>query len=171
MNDWIGKRPRVLIADDDTALCKLMSAALGEVGLTVAAVADGKSAIREFDQTHPALVMLDVEMPGLDGFEVCREIRRRPEGRDVPVVMVTGREDIEAINLAYDAGATDFIAKPINWPLIAHRVRYILRGAENVRARAASESKNRALLEVIPDRIFMLSSDGTVRDRSSRGGR
>jgi len=157
------KRPQVLIADDDISVRKLMQAALWEAGFSVTGVADGDSAINAFEKMHPDLVLLDVEMPGLNGFEVCREIRSRENGRDVPVVMVTGREDIQSVNFAYDAGATDFIVKPINWPLISHRVRYILRGAENVQARAASENKNRALLEAIPDRIFILSSEGTVR--------
>jgi len=157
------KRPQVLLADDDISVRKLMQAALWEAGFSVTGVADGDSAINAFEKMHPDLVLLDVEMPGLNGFEVCREIRSRENGRDVPVVMVTGREDIQSVNFAYDAGATDFIVKPINWPLISHRVRYILRGAENVQARAASENKNRALLEAIPDRIFILSSEGTVR--------
>jgi diguanylate cyclase len=76
-----------------------------------------------------AIVLLDVDMPGMDGFSVCKRLRAEPRLATVPIVMVTGHEDSAAISLAFQAGATDFISKPVNWALLPHRLKYILRNA------------------------------------------
>ncbi len=75
------------------------------------------------------LVILDVQMRGMDGYEACRRIRSLPGGANVPVIMLTGLDDAGSIERAYEAGATDFIAKPFQWPLLTQRVRYALRAA------------------------------------------
>jgi len=76
-----------------------------------------------------AIVLLDVDMPGMDGYSVCRRLRAERRYATVPIVMVTGHEDSEAISRAFDAGATDFVSKPVNWVLLPHRIAYILRNA------------------------------------------
>ena len=139
----------VLIADDDPTIRKVMRAALERDGFRVVVVGDGIGAVRAFVEQPPALVLLDVEMPAMDGFTACAKIRELPAGKSVPIVMVTGREDIEAVNEAYKAGATDFIAKPINWPIFGHRVRYILRASADYQRLRKSEAKNDALLQAI----------------------
>jgi signal transduction histidine kinase len=75
------------------------------------------------------MVLLDVMMPEMDGFTTCHRLRRLPGGEHIPVLMATGLDDITSINRAYEAGATDFITKPITWPLLSHRVRYMLRAS------------------------------------------
>nr|MDJ0928582.1 diguanylate cyclase [Gammaproteobacteria bacterium] len=162
--------PLVLIAEDDPAIRGLIATTLEGAGCIVAAAADGAAALKEFQRKTPDLVLLDVEMPGMNGFDVCEAIRKHPAGRNLPVVMVTGLEDTDSINRAYDYGATEFIGKPINWPLLVHRIRYILRGAETTMALAESEAENRALLEAIPDQIFVLDTAGRIeRHRSGLG--
>ncbi len=99
-------------------------------------------------------------MPGLDGYAVCRQIRQQRRYAALPIVMVTGRDDKIAINLAFEAGATDFISKPVSWPLLPHRLEYILRNAASVRELADRESKVRTLLEAIPDALWVVSSTG-----------
>ncbi len=163
MNPIKEPQPTVLVADDDDAMRLLITTALRQADFSVVTVGDGTSAIDSFINRRPDLILLDVEMPGINGYQACQEIRQRPRGHNVPIVMVTGLEDTGSVNRAYEAGATDFITKPINWPLFGHRLRYILRAAKNVQALAASESKNRALLEAIPDRIFVVRHDGTVQ--------
>jgi diguanylate cyclase (GGDEF)-like protein len=101
------------------------------------------------------IVLLDVEMPGMDGFDVCRRIRA-VKRMSLPVVMVTGRDDKTAINRAFDAGATDFVAKPVNWSLLPHRLAYIVRNADR-------EAKVLTLLEAIPDALWVLSPGGELR--------
>ena len=120
---------RLLIIDDD-ALTRLLAAeALRESGFTVFEADCGDDGLRLFGSVNPDLVLLDVMMPGIDGFEVCRRLREEPRGHRLPIIMLTGLEDTRSIERAYDEGATDFISKPINWTLLRHRVRYALRSA------------------------------------------
>lgn len=122
---------RVLVADDDLSARLLMQAALVKSGCTVVLAEDGEQALSKFATTPCDVVMLDVEMPGLDGYETCRRLRQSI-GAELPIVMVTGMEDLASVERAFDVGATDFIAKPINWGLLGHRVRYLNRGYENL---------------------------------------
>jgi diguanylate cyclase len=122
-------RTRILVADDDRLLREIATAMLENAGFAAEAVAGGEAAVAACAAGMPELVLLDVEMPDGNGYQACSRIRALPGGREVPIVMVTGCDDAASINLAYDAGATDFVVKPINWPLLAHRIRYVLRGA------------------------------------------
>lgn len=134
-------QPRVLIADDDLSQRTLLAAALEPAGFEVIEAADGVEALARFKECQPALVILDVEMPGATGFEVCQQLRADPANQQMPIVMATGSEDTASINAAYEAGATDFISKPINWDLIGHRMKYVLRNASTAQALAASEAR------------------------------
>jgi DNA-binding response OmpR family regulator len=126
-------RPRVLIVDDDPVMRMLEQETLAQFDFEVGVAADGEEAIELLAGPPPALVLLDVEMPGVDAFAVCRHIRQRRDMSEVPVIMVTGMDDMESANQAYESGASDFISKPINWPLLGHRARYVLRSAQEAR--------------------------------------
>lgn len=123
----------VLVADDDVATRFVISSTLKHEGFSVIEAASGRAAIDAFNQSHPDVILMDVEMPGTNGYQACEIIRRTEGGADVPIVMVTGHDDPQSIDRAFGAGATDFISKPINWSLIGHRLRYILRGAAHVK--------------------------------------
>lgn len=153
-------KARVLIVDDESTARLLTRAALEQAGFSVTEAEDGDRAFAAFDEAHPDLVLLDVDMPGTDGYTVCQMLRHRPEARYVPIVMVTGRDDLTSINRAFEAGATDFVVKPINWGLLGHRVRYILRSGDAVRELAAGEEKFRLITENISDFIAMLDHEG-----------
>jgi diguanylate cyclase (GGDEF)-like protein len=153
---------RILVADDDGMLRDIATAMLENAGFAVETVGSGAAALAACLRQMPQLVLLDVEMPDGNGYQACSNIRALPGGADVPIVMVTGFDDPTSIRLAYDAGATDFVVKPINWPLLAHRVRYVLRGARTVEALRFSEQKNSALLKVIPDGIFLVDAAGLI---------
>ena len=124
----------VLIVDDDPVVQTLMRAALEEDGFTVIEAEDGLSASRLCADKLPSLLIVDVVMPNMDGFELCRVLRQQPETQHVPILMATGLEDRESVIRAYDAGATDFIPKPINWQILIQRVHYMLRGARTLEA-------------------------------------
>jgi len=158
------KKEVVVIADDDPTIRKVMKAALEKGGFEVADVDNGAMACAAFAQHNPSIVLLDVEMPVQDGFSACAQIRRLPGGEAVPIVMVTGRDDIEAVDQAYKAGATDFIAKPINWPIFGHRVQYILRASHDYQNMRRSEAKNEVLLNAMPDTFVVLAPDDEVAD-------
>ena len=153
---------RVLIVDDDPTMRLLTAATLEAAGFEVIEASDGDAGLRCFAEQQPDLVLLDVEMPGIDGFEVCRRLRQVADAALLPIVMVTGRDDLASISLAYEAGATDFLAKPINWPMLGHRVRYVLRGALTLRALDAAQARNAAMLQAIPDHLLTLAGDGRV---------
>jgi len=124
----------VLVVDDDPIVRILAREALEKTGFTVMETDNGREALSVFKRQQPDIVLLDVLMPQIDGFEVCVSLRELAGGRHVPVVIMTALEDIESVNHAYQAGATDFITKPINWTLLEHRVRYILRASQTERA-------------------------------------
>mgnify|MGYP002150192645 FL=1 len=157
-------RPQALIVDDDLAARMLERETLEQSGFTVQEAADGESALDMLEALTPDLILLDVDMPGIDGFEVCRRIRQRWSPHDLPVIMVTGMDDLNSINLAYDVGANDFIPKPINWPVLGHRTRYVLRTAENARVLKELEEKQAAIVRAIPDMVFSVGRDGTFLD-------
>ncbi len=126
MNDC-GPRPVVLVADDDMALRLTVGSALQKSGFEVVEAEDGREAVEKFVETRPDLVLLDIMMPRLDGYSALQEMRQQPRRHQVPVVMITSLDDEESINQAYDAGATDFVTKPINYQILARRLQYLLR--------------------------------------------
>ncbi len=117
----------VLVVDDDRMIRLLARDALEPEGYTVLEASGGAEAIDVFERHRPDLVLLDITMPEIDGYSVCTEIRRRHPGDPTPIVMVTAKGDHESIDRAYEAGATDFVTKPVNAALLGHRVRYLLR--------------------------------------------
>ena len=125
---------RVLIADDDAILREIARAMLENSGFEVETAASGDAALKASATRLPDIALLDVEMQDGNGYQACRNIRALPGGADLPIVMVTGLDDSSSIDRAYEAGATDFVVKPINWALLAHRMRYVLRGARTIDA-------------------------------------
>lgn len=134
-------KPLILIVDDDDGARLLMSEALKQAGFSVFEAANGQQALDAFNQHEPDLVMLDVEMPDMDGFTVCTKIRSQYGEHNVPVLMVTGLDDTQSIHRAYEVGATDFLSKPINWSILPYRVRYIVRMGKIVEELRKSESR------------------------------
>ena len=124
----------ILLVDDDAVLRMMAGQALRRAGFKVDEAGSGEEALAKLASKEVDLVLLDVMMPGIDGFEVCRRLRQAEFGRDLSIVMLTGLDDSDSIEKAYQVGASDFIPKPINWNLLIHRVRYNLR-ANFIRSR------------------------------------
>ena len=123
------RAPLALVVDDDPVMRMLARAALEGSGWHVEEAENGRDALAAFQRLHPDVVLLDVMMPEMDGFTACAALRKLPEGEHVPVLIMTGLDDFNSITQAYDAGATDFLTKPLNGPLLPHRVRYIVRSS------------------------------------------
>lgn len=135
----------VLVVDDDPGARLLMGSALEVAGFRVVTAADGKSAMSQF-QAHPAdCVVLDVVMPGMNGFDVCRALRALPGSRHVPILMQTSLDDMESVQRAYNAGATDFSSKGINPMLLAERVKFLVRAKQTQDQLRESEARVRYL--------------------------
>jgi len=122
-------QPLAIIADDEETGRLLLAESAEQVGLTPLMFDNGTDALEAALLYGAAIVLLDVEMPGMDGYSICRRLRGDPRFTTTPIVMVTGHEDSAAITLAFDAGATDFMSKPVNWALLPRRLEYILRNA------------------------------------------
>ena len=152
---------QILVVDDDATTRILLRAALRQAGFAVTLAVDGEDALRQFSAQARDLVMLDVEMPGLSGNEVCARMRAQT-GELLPIVMVTGSDDVASIEKAYDSGATDFIAKPINPALVGHRVKYLLRSAQARLDLRAADASNAAILRALPDPLFEVDIDGRI---------
>src|SRR6202158_5429024 len=161
----------VLIIDDDPAFTLLASETLQHAGFDARIATNSKDAIASFENAKPDLVLLDVELPGSNGFDLCATLRIMSPGVDVPIVMVTGHDDTASIAQAYQVGATDFIHKPVLWPTLPHRIGFILRARDNMRALQASEHKNRALLQALPDTIFIVGRDGVLLEHITGAGK
>jgi diguanylate cyclase (GGDEF)-like protein len=160
----VGSSPLVLVVDDDPGSRLLAAASLKKAGYDTVEAADGNDGVSAFGRFRPDVILMDAVMPGMDGFAAIREIRKRPGGERVPVLMMTGLDDLASIQKAYEAGATDFAIKPVNWVVLGHRVGYLLRSNRAFLDLAVNEEKTRALLRAIPDLIFRLGPDGTVLD-------
>jgi diguanylate cyclase (GGDEF)-like protein len=151
----------VLVVDDDPGARLLVGSALEVAGFRVTTAADGKSALSEF-HAHPAdCVVLDVVMPGMSGFDVCRALRALPGSRHVPILMQTSLDDMESVQSAYNAGATDFSSKGINPMLLAERVKFLVRAKQTQDQLRESEARVRYLayydpLTALPNRQRLL---------------
>ena len=152
----------VLIVDDDDAMRFLIRASLEQEGFLAFESKDGQTATEMASKLKPDLILLDVEMPGRNGFDVCAAVRKMPGHTDTPIVMLTGREDGESVTRAYDSGATDFISKPLNWALLGYRARYIVRASRMGRGLRESEAKNDAFVQAIPDTMLVVGRNGGI---------
>jgi EAL domain-containing protein (putative c-di-GMP-specific phosphodiesterase class I)/DNA-binding response OmpR family regulator/GGDEF domain-containing protein len=117
----------ILIADDDPSHLLLAEASLAGAGFLVHTAADGEEAVQQYGVVKPDCVILDVNMPKLTGIEACRQIRVLTGGSSLPILMLTGRNDLPSISDAYAAGASDFAQKGMNPRLLVERVRFLLR--------------------------------------------
>ena len=131
----------VLIVDDDPGARLLLGTALEMAGFRVATAADGATALEAFRAQPSDCIVLDVVMPGMNGFETCVALRELPSCRHVPILMQTSLDDMESVNRAYTAGATDFSSKGINPMLLAQRVKFLVRAKRTQDQLRASEAR------------------------------
>jgi len=121
------KKPLALVVDDELTLRLSMSAAMSKADFDVIEAGNGREAFSLFQSDKPDLILLDVMMPEMDGFETCTAIRNLEAEKHTQILMVTGLDDTNSIERSFEAGANDFVAKPLNWVMLGHRGRYMLR--------------------------------------------
>ena len=135
------KKPLALVVDDDFSLRLTMGAALAKADFDVIEAENGRIALSLFESKKPDLILLDVVMPEMDGFEVCTAIRELPGGKYPQILIVTGMDDTESTARAFEAGANDFITKPINWVMLGYRAKYMLRAGQAFRELYLNENR------------------------------
>ncbi len=132
--------PTVLVIDDDAVIRMLTREALKAAGFIVYEAGSAEEGMAAFGAYRPDLIFLDVMLPGVDGFSACTQLRRQPDAEHLPIIMLTGLDDNESISRAYEAGATDFITKPIRLAHLTHRARYALRARRTLDELAKSQA-------------------------------
>lgn len=152
------------MVDDDPTVRLLADQVLTDHGFRVVEADDGESGLHAFKENLPDLVLLDVVMPRRDGYSVCTAIRAESIGRHTPILIMTGLDDQAAIQRAYQVGATDFITKPVQWGVLGHRVRYLLRAGKALKDVSTSEANVRGLVNALPDGLCRISAGGHLLD-------
>lgn len=158
------ENPLVLIVDDESPQSMLMRAALEQSGFRVIEAENGVEGWELVQKEHPDLVISDVVMPRMDGFTLCQTIRQHKGMAHIPVILATSLDDLASIDRAYRVGATDFITKPVNWGLLGHRVRYVLRATRTAEALAEREIE---LLRTRLEIILRLGQASEYRDNET----
>ena len=146
----------------------IAEAALGAAGFAVETAEDVPAARAALETFRPDIVLLDVDLPGVDGITFCRQLHGDPKTREIPVCMMTGLNDLASIQQAYEAGATDFVIKPPNWVILAQRLRYIRRAS--LAARQLAEANRDLTLagvvfEHIPEGVVITDRDARHHQR------
>lgn len=163
---------RILFVDDDPILREFAGVHLTTENATVAVAQDGQAALEAMVELRPDIVLMDLEMPVMDGFQALARARADHRIAQTPIVVITGREDVAAIDRAFEAGATSFVAKPLNWRLLSYQIRYIDRARRReaaLRAQAAQARKALEDLSIAGSRFLSQALDAAPALRTSGG--
>ncbi len=160
MNDAaVPSIPIILIVDDDEDLREMLSLFFRRAAYTLIEAASGEAALAACQVQRPDLILLDIMMPQIDGIAVCEKIRALPGFAHVPVLMVTALQLPDSITRAFQAGATDYVTKPINPAVLRHRVDHLLRMARAEEQLRASEERYRLITDNMTDSVWLLDTN------------
>lgn len=133
---------------EDSATTRLiLKQGLTNAGYQISLAENGYQALLAFEESHFDLILMDVNMPVMDGFECCVALRKTTLGKNIPIIVLTGRDDHESINHAFEVGASDFMTKPINLRLLVQRIRYALRDADRELALLNAHAQQQQLID------------------------
>lgn len=171
--DPIRHQAKILVVDDDQNVRFLTRQCLEAENMLVVEASNGFEAIDTFVRERPDLVFLDVEMPGITGLEVCQRIRELPQGESIPIMIVTGSDDRQSIDQGFEAGATQYKTKPVNWSLLGRDVQYMLRASSAFNSLKRQEDRLRYLayydpLTSLPNRRSFNEQLNRLLKRSQR---
>lgn len=157
---------RILVADDDPLMRSLVRANLEGRAGEISEASDGQEAWDLLLGERFELALIDLSMPGIDGFALIRCIRSHPRTRHLPVVVITSSSDQAAVTKAFDAGATSFLTKPINWTLFAHQIEYLIRMDQGISISRVTRQRAEAVARAKDAVIAALAA--RVRDQTQR---
>lgn len=154
---------RLLVVDDDLTVRMVCRMALSKAGFGITEASDGYTALSWLESHKFDAILLDARMPGLDGFETCRKIRETLDGDHVPIVMVTGHDDDESIDSAFECGAADFVSKPINWKIISQRLNSLIEASVVKRHLDSRSHQISSLLKTSSESMLVLDQQGIIQ--------
>ncbi len=159
--------PLILIVDDEETQQLFMRRVMEKEGYQIAEASNGQECLDVCQTNPPDIVLLDAMMPIMDGFSCCEQLKKNPETRQVPVLMITALEDKKSVNQAFAVGATDYVTKPIHWPVLIQRVRRLILQSQLYRQLIDSQEKTeRLLLNILPEPIAqrLQQTEGVIAD-------
>ncbi len=166
MEDNNGKK--ILIIDDDKDILRLLTLKLKKQHYIIIEATDGIIGLDKLNSESPDMVIADVNMPGMNGFEFCEKASKYSSEKHIPIMIMTAQDDQESVNKAYEKGATDFITKPINQAKLSHRVQFSLRASETAKKLANRERQLLSAQKVakmgewvydIKNNLFLISNE------------
>lgn len=153
----LDEKIRILFVDDDPILREFAEVNLTSDKAEVRTAGDGDEAWRLLHDETFDLILLDLEMPKVDGFEVLQSLRATPRWQHTPVIVVTGREDVSAIDKAFIDGATSFVVKPINWRLLSYQVRFVHQSSRTETSLIGARAQARSQMAEAADALRRLA--------------
>ena len=169
MDNTDSLKPCVLVIDDDSSIQLWAERHLIPSGFCVASALSGEEGVVLFQSRLPDIVLIDIRMAGMDGFETCQKIRELPGGKEPPILMMTGAEDSQTIEHAFQSGATDFVVKPVNWEILIHRIRYMVKASFEHQQLQRSEQRYQALIDNTPFCIYEIDESGNIQSMNKTG--
>ncbi len=154
------EQPTILVVEPDNGTRRRARHVLERIGLVVHDAKTAEQAISAAVELTPDVALLACRLPSVDGIDTCRDLREAPALVDMPIIMLADPDDAESISRAYEAGATDFMTKPVDWSQLGHKVRYALRMSLVCQRLRNSRLRNRALVQAIPDSMLVVDSEG-----------
>lgn len=161
MVDRVGP-DQIVVVDDDDALQTLMRHMLRVPGTSLIPASSGEEALAAIRRERPDLLLLDAILPDTTGFELCRRLREEHPSEELPILMITALQDAASVDAAFEAGADDYITKPINWAVLRQRVTRLLATQRSRNELATTERVMERLIEHAPDALLSLDDSGTV---------
>ena len=157
--------PLILVIDDDRYMRLKLSHMIRQEGYRVETVSDGEQGLEAYQHLRPHLILLDAMMPVMDGFTCCCKLQTLPGSEHIPILMITGLDDPASVDQAFEAGAIDYVTKPIHWPILRQRMRRVLREEQLAQALAQS---NRELQQANQELHRLALLDGLTQVANRR---
>jgi diguanylate cyclase (GGDEF)-like protein/PAS domain S-box-containing protein len=157
------ENPLILVADDSKLMRATFRDFLENEGYDVIEAKNGKEALDLFSKLKPDIILMDYVMPGIDGATACAQLQQLPEGNRTPVIMITSLDDEKSVNLAFHAGATDYISKPINWAVLRQRLSRMLKAKHTEMVLKQSEAFSRSIIDHAVEGIITTAINGIIK--------
>lgn len=156
------RKSLIMVADDSKFIRSTFKQFLETEGYEVAEAKDGLEVLSLFSKLKPDIILMDFLMPKIDGVNACAQLQELPDGKSTPVIMITSLEDENSVNLAFEAGATDYISKPINWAVLRQRLNRLLHARHTEITLNRSEAFARSIINHAIEGIITINNNGTI---------